>query len=65
MKTKTKTRKSAAKRFKVTKSGKVIHRGHGARHLKSTKSKRRLRRMKSVKQLTGIQRKKVRRMTQK
>ena len=34
-----KTRKSAAKRFKVTKSGKVLHRSQQLRHLRSEKSK--------------------------
>ena len=41
---KQKSRKSIMKRFKITKTGKVIHKGSFARHLKSTKSKRRQRR---------------------
>lgn len=32
------------KRFKITKTGKVIHKGSFARHLRSTKSKSRQRR---------------------
>jgi large subunit ribosomal protein L35 len=41
-----KTKKSAAKRFKISATGKVIRRGAGKRHLntgKSAKQKRRLR----------------------
>jgi len=51
MKVKTKTRKSAAKRFTVTKNGKVMHRSQNLRHLRSGKGKRNLRRIKSIKEL--------------
>ncbi|MFQ5452393.1 MAG: 50S ribosomal protein L35 [Candidatus Paceibacterota bacterium] len=61
-KTKQKTKKAAVKRFKVTKTGKVLHRGHGVRHLKSTKTKRRLRSQKRVKQLKGKYKLNVKRM---
>jgi len=43
---KMKTKKSAAKRFKITGSGKIVHHQGGHRHLatkKSTKRKRHLR----------------------
>ena len=53
MKTKHKTRKSASKRFIITKNGKVLHRGHGLRHLISNKSKRRMRSLKQMKLLIG------------
>jgi large subunit ribosomal protein L35 len=46
-----KTRKSVAKRFKITGTGKVLHRGAGRRHLlqgKSSKRRRSLRRAKLV-----------------
>lgn len=43
---KQKTRKSIAKRFKVTKTGKVLRKGSFSSHLKAGKSKRRLRRQK-------------------
>lgn len=41
---KLKTRKIAAKRFKVSKTGKLVHRVQGARHLRSRKNKRQQRR---------------------
>lgn len=50
---KQKTRKSVLKRFKVTKTGKVIRRGACGRHLNAKKSKKRQRRQKVAKQLTG------------
>jgi len=39
-----KTRKVASKRFKVTGTGKLVHRVQGARHLRRKKSKRQQRR---------------------
>lgn len=59
---KTKTRKSANKRFKVTKTGKVLfaHQYHG--HLKKNKSKKRLRRQQEPGQLVGLFAKKIKRM---
>lgn len=62
MKNKFKPRKAAVKRFRVTKTGKVLHRGHGNRHLKSNKSKSRLRRLKQMKSLVGKHAIKVRKM---
>lgn len=44
MKTKTKTKKGAAKRFKITSSGKLLKRGGYDSHLKQKKSKSRIRR---------------------
>jgi large subunit ribosomal protein L35 len=41
---KVKTRKVAAKRFKVTGTGKLVHRVQGARHLRRKKGKRQQRR---------------------
>lgn len=41
---KIKTRKVAAKRFKLTGTGKLVHRVQGARHLRRKKNKRRQRR---------------------
>ncbi|HLD26510.1 MAG TPA: 50S ribosomal protein L35 [Patescibacteria group bacterium] len=57
-----KTRKSAVKRFKVTKNKKVLHRSHGARHLKSKKGKKRLRHLKQIKQMHGMHKKKILKM---
>lgn len=59
---KQKTRKSLAKRVKVTATGKVIRRTQNMRHLRRNKTKAQIRRMKTVKFLTGLQRKKVMRM---
>ncbi len=50
---KQKTRKSVAKRFKITKTGKVIRRGSFGRHLNAKKRKKRQRRQKVPKQLKG------------
>ena len=61
-KIKQKTKKAAAKRFKVTKKGKILHQGHGIRHLKANKTKRRLRSQKRMKQLKGKYKRNVRRM---
>jgi large subunit ribosomal protein L35 len=59
---KQKTRKSLAKRIKVTATGKVIRRTQNMRHLRRHKSKAQIRRMKATKFLTGVARKKVLRM---
>jgi large subunit ribosomal protein L35 len=48
-KVKIKTRKSIAKRFKVTNSGKMVRRGAQNRHLNANKSKRSSRRSKVLK----------------
>lgn len=52
-KLKHKTKKSVLKRFKLTKKGKVLHRAHGSRHLKSAKTKRRQRIQKQLKTVKG------------
>ncbi len=62
MKTKQKVRKSAAKRFKVTAGGKILHRSQGFRHLRSKKGKRNLRRLKMMKSVVGVYNKKLRKM---
>jgi large subunit ribosomal protein L35 len=53
MKVKQKTHKGAAKRFKITKTGKVMHRSIKLRHLRNVKGKRTTRRLKLMKQLKG------------
>lgn len=58
---KQRTNKSAAKRFKVTPNGKVTHRSP-LRHLKASKSKSQLRRLKVVKEIPGDMGKKIRQM---
>jgi len=59
---KQKTKKSAAKRFKLTKSGKLLHRSHYLRHLRSKKGKKRIRRLKTMKRVTGKYEKKIKKM---
>lgn len=59
---KLKTRKAVAKRFKVTKTGKVIRRGSYSRHLKASKSKKRSRRQKVPKEVTGRMAKKIKKI---
>lgn len=59
---KIKTRKSAAKRFKVTKTGKVMFDHQYGSHLKLHKSKSRLRRQKEPGVLTGEFAKKMKKM---
>lgn len=56
---KQKTRKAAAKRFKITGSGKVMHRGHGVRHKLANKSNKRIRRQAVPKEVTNKQKDKV------
>ena len=51
MPNKLKSRKSAVKRFKLTSGGKLLHRGHGSRHLKSSKTKKQLRHLNAEKPL--------------
>ena len=58
-KNKPKTRKSAAKRFKVTSNGKVLNRGQGFRHLRGKKNKSWLRRKKRMLSVGGRMKRKV------
>ncbi len=51
---KIKTKKIAAKRFKVTKTGKVLHRVQGARHIRRNKRKSRQRRQDRPAKLTTV-----------
>ncbi len=50
---KVKTKKIVRKRFKLTKTGKVMHRTQGARHLRSRKNKARQRRQDEPQQTTN------------
>ncbi|HLB60444.1 MAG TPA: 50S ribosomal protein L35 [Patescibacteria group bacterium] len=59
---KQKTRKSVSKRFKLTKTGKLIHRSQMGRHLKRKKSKSQKRRMKVMKEITGTVKNKLKKM---
>ena len=60
--TKLKTRKSAAKRFKITASGKVMFRHQMRRHLRRKKSGSNLRRKAIPGQMTGKFAKKIKQM---
>lgn len=64
-KQKTKTRKSVVKRFKISKTGKILHRSHQLRHKRAGKSKRRIRSLKQMKLVKGRYAKKVRQMLKK
>jgi large subunit ribosomal protein L35 len=61
-KNKIKTRKSVSKRFKVTKSGKVLRRGAQNRHLKANRTKRNARRGKVPKEITNKMAGKIKKM---
>ncbi len=61
-KTKHKSKKSAVKRFKITATGKVLHRSKGFRHLRSKKNKRWLRRAKALKPVFGTLKQKLLKM---
>ena len=47
-----KTKKSVAKRFKITAKGKLLHRSPGTRHLASSKSSKQKRRLGKAKVLS-------------
>lgn len=59
---KQKTRKSASKRFKISSKGKLMHRKHYQRHLRSNKSKKQLRTYKVMKEVKGAYKKKIKKM---
>lgn len=56
---KQKTHQGAAKRFRVTKKGKVLHRSITLRHLRASKSKKQTRDLKKMKALTSVFGKKI------
>lgn len=51
---KRKTKKIVVKRFRLTKSGKLMHRVQGARHIRRKKSKSRQRRQDRPAQVTTV-----------
>lgn len=59
---KLKIKKSVARRFKITKTGKVMFGHQYGSHLKLHKSKRRIRRQKEPGVMTGIFAKKIKKM---
>ncbi|MGQ9733243.1 MAG: 50S ribosomal protein L35 [Candidatus Zipacnadales bacterium] len=61
-KLKAKTRKAAAKRFKITATGRVLHKKAGRNHLLSKKSSKRKRHLRRLGELTGGDAKRAKRM---
>lgn len=59
---KRKTRKGAAKRFKVTGTGKVLRRTQNMRHLRANKSKKAKRNYRRLTEVTGGMLKRVKKM---
>lgn len=62
MKSKHRTHKGASKRFKVTGSGKILHRSHTIRHLRKSKTKNQIRRLKQMKLVEGAHARKIRKL---
>jgi large subunit ribosomal protein L35 len=61
-KLKLKTHRGAAKRFKVTATGKILRMHSGKRHLLGTKRPKRMRHLKKLAQVSAADAPKVRRM---
>jgi large subunit ribosomal protein L35 len=61
-KKKQKTRKSIARRFKITKTGKILRRGSHIRHLRRKKKKGQVRAQKKPKELKGVWKRKVKKL---
>ena len=59
---KVKTRKSAAKRYSVTGSGKIKYKKQGLRHILTKKSSKRKRRLRSSSTLSGSEEKRAKRL---
>ncbi len=53
MKVKQKTHKGASKRFRITSTGKVMHRSQKLRHKRAVKGKRNTRRIKLMHEIKG------------
>jgi large subunit ribosomal protein L35 len=61
-KTKAKTRKAAAKRFKITATGRVLHKKTGKSHLLSGKTRKRKRSLRHLGEITGADKQRIRKM---
>lgn len=59
---KQKTKKAAAKRFKVTASGKILRRRQMAGHLKAAKSRTARNRYKRIASVSSVEKKNIERM---
>lgn len=62
MKNKQRTHKGAAKRFKITGTGKVMRRSPTIRHLQQSKTKGQIRKLKQMKEVTGKQGRKIKKL---
>jgi len=62
VRTKAKTHRGAAKRFKVTASGKILRNAVGRRHLLETKSPKRKRRLQRARLVSSAELKRVKAM---
>ncbi|MBN1263287.1 MAG: 50S ribosomal protein L35 [Candidatus Pacebacteria bacterium] len=62
VKIKLKTRNSVKKRFKLTKTGKLLRRQSGLRHLRRKKKKSRIRAGKVPQEMTGRWKKKIKKV---
>lgn len=61
-KNKMKIRKSVNRRFKITKTGKVLRGSSFSRHLRSKKKKSQIRRLKKIKEFKGKKAKTIKKM---
>lgn len=61
-KQKMKTRKSVKRRFKITKTGKVLRRGSHIRHLRRKKKKSQIRAQKLPKEVKGAWKRKIKKL---
>ena len=59
---KLKTNKGAAKRLRVTASGRIKHGSPGTRHLKRRKNAKRLRRLRKAKMIAKVDQRRMRRL---
>lgn len=57
-----KVRKSVRNRFKITKTGKVMHQPAFGRHLRRKKSRKQIRRLKRTKEIKGAFAKKIKKL---
>lgn len=57
-----KTRKSIVKRFKITKSGKILHRPVGQDHFRAKKSRKKIRQTRKWVELDKVMAKKIKKM---
>ncbi len=59
---KIKTRKSAAKRYKITATGKVKYKKQGLRHILTKKSSKRKRKLRTLDTLSNTEQKRVKKL---